>query len=331
MKTLYVFLLAGVGLVANGCGMVSISARYVPTGRVRPIVRGDAKLKLQVADVREKKVFFRTALGDTEDRGGGALLRLERPTVEIFDEGFTEALQAAGCRLGEDGQFSYSVGIKRFLATDKQVEKGVIETDILLEIEIQSSGSVLANKSIFERDAEKIGFVQAWQDVLPDLLSRSLSRAIESAVLDPELIATIERAGGLAGNVEEVRSRLAALPAAAKPAAGGGLHADELAEKRTKAAAKKSTSSPFAARYVAGLGEPEVVVSNKSDRAITVSLDGPKSESFTVQARSSVTKTLPAGGYSYRATAAGVSPASGMQAFVKNYRYTWTFMIIRIP
>ena|GEM_PF-5717527 len=330
MRTLYVFLLAGVSLVANGCGMVPISARYVPTGRVRPIVRGDAKLKLEVADVREKKVFFRTALGDTEDRGGGALLRLERPTVEIYDEGFTEALQAAGCRLGDDGQFSYSVGIKRFLATDKQVEKGVIETDIVLEVQVQRSGKVLASKMIFERDEDKMGFMKVWQDILPDLMSRSLSSAIESAVLDPELIATLERAGGLASSVEEVRSRLAALPAGAKPAAGSGLQADEPAGQRTKAAAKK-TSSPFTSRYVAGLGEPEVVVSNKADRAITVSLDGPKSESFTVQARSSVTKTLPAGGYSYRATAAGVSPASGMQAFVKNYRYTWTFMIIRIP
>jgi len=179
-------------LFLTGCGMVPISAQYKRYRIIRPVYTSKPRVNLQVSDIREKKVFFRTALGDTTDSGGGGVLRLSRKPREIFEEGFTEALQSAGCELRSDADIIYEVGIKRFLAMDESGTSNFIRSDIVLDVRIKQKDGVLAQKTIFVKDKEHQGFMQVWQDVVPPLLSRSVTDAIESAVLDPELIAAID-------------------------------------------------------------------------------------------------------------------------------------------
>ena len=195
MRTWSIVILTAVSLLQTGCGMVAISPGYTPTGTLEPVFAGKARVNLQVTDVREKKVFFRTNLGDTPDTGKGALLRLRRAPREIFEEGFTEALQLIGCQVRRDAGITYDVRIERFLAVDREDTWSLVKSDIILEIAIKRREEVLASKTIFERDSEKIHFAQAWQHVVPPLLNRSLSRAIETAVGDPELLGELERGG----------------------------------------------------------------------------------------------------------------------------------------
>lgn len=336
MKSALVILLAGALVVLSGCGMIAIPAGYTPTAEVQPVVKGNPKVALKVTDVREKKVFFRTALGDTPDGGKGALYRLERPLLQIFEEGFTQALQAAGCQVRGDADIVYAVGIKRFLAVDREDPGSLIKTDIVLDVQVVRSGDILAKKTVFETDEQKQGFFQAWQHILPELLSRSLSRAIESAVFDPELIAAIEIGTGLSTKVADVGAPLDAFQAKPKPTrlpvSGSlphvGIRPDVTLPKPPPVHIPARKPGLFQPRYVAGLGKPEVVVTNQSGRSITLRLTGPEQETFTVAPHSSVKKTLPPGQYSYHASAIGVAPASGLQTFTTNYRYTWTFMII---
>lgn len=175
----------------TGCGIAPISVRYTPTGAGQRIVTGAPKVKLQIEDVREKKVFFRTILGDNDDEGKNGILRLTRSPKEVFEEGFTEALQLAGCQVREDAEIVYEVRIKRFLAISRENAINLLDSDIMLEVLIKRSEELLARKTIFERDTEKQAFGQVWQHVIPPLLSRSLSRAIEKAIQDKDLIAAL--------------------------------------------------------------------------------------------------------------------------------------------
>jgi TPR repeat protein len=163
----------------------------MPTGAGQRIVTGAPVVKLQVEDVRKKKVFFRTILGENDDEGKSGILRLITPPKEVFKEGFTQALQAAGYQLREDTDLVYEVRINRFLAIDRENAIDLLDSDIMLEVLIKRSERVLARKTIFVRDTKKTTFGQVWQDTVPPLLNRSLSRAIEKAIQDKDLIGAL--------------------------------------------------------------------------------------------------------------------------------------------
>lgn len=184
----------------TGCGIAPVSVGYTPTGTGQRIVTGAPIVKLEVTDAREKKIFFRTVLGDNDDEGKNGILRLARSPKEVFEDGFTEALQSAGYSLRENAEFVYEVRIKRFLANDPQKSPHFLESDIVLEVMVKRSEKVLARKTIFERDSEKMTFGQVWQYAIPPLLNRSLSRVIENAVQDNDIIAALGANRAIAGN-----------------------------------------------------------------------------------------------------------------------------------
>ena len=201
----------------TGCGIVPIDVRYVPSGNKKSVAISHPKVNLQIKDAREKKVFFRTVLGDNGDNGENGILKLTRTPNEVFNEGFTEALQVAGCQVRKDTDIVYEVGIQRFLAIDMQKSPHFLDSDIMLEILVKHSEQVLARKIIFERDTEKQVFGQVWQDTVPPLLSRSLSHAIEKAVWEPSIIAAIEQANGSDTMPSDVSTRLQAAASTPSP------------------------------------------------------------------------------------------------------------------
>lgn len=327
MRTLLAILLGTVVLALTGCGIAAIDVRYTPSGAHHYAASGNPKVDLQIKDTREKKVFFRTVLGDNADSGENGVLRLVRPPSEVFEEGFIEALQAAGCQLREDTDIVYEVEIKRFLAIDMQKSPHFLDSDIVLEVLVKRSEEVLAKKTIFERDTEKQVFGQVWQDTVPPLMTRSLSHAIEEAAWDPDIIAAIEQANGLDTTAGDVIARKQVAPPKPLP-----IPPSTPTTSRSSATTfDRSGQSPFRARYVRGLGPPEVLIKNRSHKSITVSLSGPGEYSFTLPPNDSIKKTVTAGKYSYRASAIGVQGCSGLETFDRDHRYTWTFMIVSYP
>jgi hypothetical protein len=326
MKTLLVVLLPIAVFSLTGCGLIPIDVRYTPSGAQHYVAQGTPKVNLKVKDTREKKVFFRTVLGDNFDNGENGIYHLLRPPVEVFEEGFVEALQSAGCQLREDTDIVYEVDIKRFLAIDMQKSPNFLDSDIMLDVFIKRSDEVFIRKTIFERDSEKEVFGQVWQDIIPPLLTRSLSRAIEKAAWDPNIIAALEQASGLGTTAADVLARKKVEPPKTTPTP----------PKETKTATARSTTtsrsrSPFQARYVRNLGPPEVLIKNQSHKSISIDLTGPEEHSFTLSPNDSIKKTITAGTYLYSASAIGVQGCSGKETFNRDYRYTWTFTIVSYP
>ena len=82
---------------------------------------------------------------------------------------------------------------------------------------------------------------------------------------------------------------------------------------------------PFQATYDEGLTNSEVIIQNDTGVLITVQLTGPTKASLKVKPHQSETVNLDPGTYTYKATADGVTPATGKASFAKKHRYTWTF------
>ncbi|RKY10157.1 MAG: hypothetical protein DRP65_07005 [Planctomycetota bacterium] len=176
-------------LFAGGCGIAPVSLRYAPTGNVRRITTSFPKVNLQVKDDREKKVFFRTILGENDDAGKNGVLRLITPPKKVFEEGFTQALQSAGYQVRNYAEIVYEVHIKRFLAIDRESTVGDLDSDIMFEVLIKKAGKLQAKKTFFQNDSVKQKGV--WQHAIPPFLNNSLSHAIEKAVVDPMLTAAV--------------------------------------------------------------------------------------------------------------------------------------------
>ncbi|HUS73859.1 MAG TPA: YajG family lipoprotein [Sedimentisphaerales bacterium] len=331
MRTLLVILLVAFVLLLTGCGIVAIDVSYTPSGAHPYAMNGSPKVNLQVKDVREKKVFFRTVLGDNPDSGKIGVLRLARPPAETFEEGFIETLQAAGCQVREDTDIIYEVEIKRFLAIDMQKSPHFLDSDIMLEVVVKRSEVLFAKKTIFEKDKEKQVFGQVWQDTVPPLLTRSLSRAIEQAAWDPDIIAAIEQANDLATTAADVLTRKQLAPPKPPMRSPTLSRSAPTTPKIPTTSFDRSSQSPFQSRYVRGLGPPEVFIKNQSSKNISINLTGPEEYSFILPPNDSIKKTIIAGSYSYRASAIGVQGCSGVETFDKDHRYTWTFMIVSYP
>lgn len=98
----------------------------------------------------------------------------------------------------------------------------------------------------------------------------------------------------------------------------------------SSAATTPGAAAPvFERKEVKGLGDPEVVVVNMANRAITVTLSGPTSEVLTIPARSTARRVVPKGAYHYHAQTKGATPFDGDQSFEPDGRYTWSFVIVR--
>ena len=89
----------------------------------------------------------------------------------------------------------------------------------------------------------------------------------------------------------------------------------------------RRSSGPFSAQYVPHLRNPEVVVENKSSKIITLSLSGGTSRTLSISPFATESVSVPAGRYTYHASAPGVMPVTGVNSFDQHYRYTWIFSI----
>lgn len=89
-----------------------------------------------------------------------------------------------------------------------------------------------------------------------------------------------------------------------------------------------ATPSPFVASPVAGLGNPEVIVENASDRPFTIVLTGATTTKLEIPPHEKRTVRLPPGNYGYDASAPNLFPAKGTQAFASDMRYLWKFVIV---
>jgi uncharacterized lipoprotein YajG len=345
MKSLLILIGVGILVLLSGCGIAIVDLQYTPTGTHQLVTTASPKVVLQIQDSREKKVFFRTALGENDDEGKSGMLRLRRSPSNIFQEGFTNALQTAGYQVFPDGPVVFNVQIKRFLAVDRENNTDTIKSDIALDVSVVHQRNVLARKSIFETKTEKSSIFKAWQNSVPPILNDSLSRAIEKAVWDPDILLAIERANNLDTTRDDILSRLRIPPrsfTATVPHPSPKLPPVTIPKSSTPPVSTRSSyqlstqptrssTSPFQAQHVRGLGQPEVHILNQSGKTINITLTGPESETFSVSPHDTVTKKIKAGSYSYHASAIGVTPASGKETFNTDYRYTWTFWITSLP
>lgn len=351
MRSLLTLVGAGWVVLVSGCGIAALDLRYTRTGTHQLVTTAGPKVTLDIEDAREKKVFFRTALGENDDAGKHGVLRLRRSPTAVLRDGFTEALQIAGCQVIPGSPGVLNVRIVRFLAIDRENNTNTIRSDIALDVSVVHAGAVVARKSIFETDTGKSGVFKAWQESIPPILNGSLSRAIEKAVWDPDILLAIERANGLSTTRDDILARLRTPPQ--PPTATASTPAPPVAAELSKppvAGADRSTPpvsthtpdkpspppirngrSPFRAQRVRGLGPPEVHIRNQSGKTITIRLTGPQTETFDVGPRDSATKKLQPGTYSYHASALGVVPSSGQETFNTDHRYTWTFTIVTYP
>jgi hypothetical protein len=317
-------------ICTSGCGMVGISLKYTPSGALRDVAQDGTKATVDIRDERGKKVFFKTALGNTTDTGSSGLLKLNTPPCDVFKEGFIDALQQTGVEMRGDTGVVYEAVIKRFLAIDAT---STMQSDIYLEVAVRKGPEVYFSKSVFERSEAKPKFWQVWQDSVPAILNPSLSAAIEDGVWDADVIAAIERANGLTTSEEDVVARMSKSrlerPTAAREIPA--LNKPITASRPSTGSSQRSSSSPFTSTYVRGLGPPEVLINNQSGKTITLALSGPESYTFNVEAHYSDKVTIKAGTYSFTGSATGVSPCSGTETFQTDNRYTWTFIITTYP
>lgn len=94
--------------------------------------------------------------------------------------------------------------------------------------------------------------------------------------------------------------------------------------------ATPAVQTPFERQEVRGLGDPEVVVVNMTNRTITVDLSGAATRSLTIAAMQTARATVPRGDYVYRASTKGATPFEGTDTFEPDGRYTWSFVIKRL-
>lgn len=93
-------------------------------------------------------------------------------------------------------------------------------------------------------------------------------------------------------------------------------------------AAPPTSKSPFIAQQVQGLGDPEVVVENRSDKAFTIALTGTTQATLEVPPHEKRSVRLKPGSYTFKASADETAPAEGQHAFAKDMRYSWVFDIV---
>lgn len=92
--------------------------------------------------------------------------------------------------------------------------------------------------------------------------------------------------------------------------------------------APPTSKSPFIAEQVQGLGDPEVVVENRSDKAFTIALTGASQATLEVPPHEKRSVRLKPGSYAFKASADETAPAEGQHAFAKDMRYSWVFVIV---
>lgn len=91
---------------------------------------------------------------------------------------------------------------------------------------------------------------------------------------------------------------------------------------------KPAAPSPFVATPAPGLGDPEIIVDNQADLALTLEIKGGKGGTIAVPAHSKVALRVSAGEHAFIASAPGVKSAEGQQTFAADMRYSWTFTVV---
>jgi hypothetical protein len=90
-----------------------------------------------------------------------------------------------------------------------------------------------------------------------------------------------------------------------------------------------TTGSPFTAQPIEGLGDPEVVIENRSDVPFTVALTGAAATTLEVPPHEKRSVRVKPGSYTYKASSPEILPAEGAHEFVKDMRYLWAFFIVK--
>lgn len=101
----------------------------------------------------------------------------------------------------------------------------------------------------------------------------------------------------------------------------GWIHGDLIDVRWTRS---RKTSNPFTAERVDSYSNPEIYVSNDSDRTITLTIG---SSRYSIPSYSKQTITVASGTYKFVGSAARVIPLMGTKTWERGYRYTWRFWI----
>ena len=195
MRILNVFLLFSL-ITTYGCeGRRAINPTYQRVDSLVCQIEDPPNIQLLVQDMRAEKVFSRSpGFGETTDEGRGGPWRLLRPTKEIFEQAFSEALRACNYTIQESAQIIYNVTIEKFIVIvhpPKDPIFGVasdIESNVVVNIKITSANRYVASKLIIQKDFAK----KLEVDTFEVLLSRSLSNAVGKALSDLKLANAIK-------------------------------------------------------------------------------------------------------------------------------------------
>lgn len=91
---------------------------------------------------------------------------------------------------------------------------------------------------------------------------------------------------------------------------------------------KPAAPSPFVATPAPGLGDPEIIIDNQAELALTLEVRGGKGGTITVPPRGKLAMRVSPGAHAFVATAPGVKPAEGEQTFLGDMRYVWVFTVV---
>lgn len=90
-----------------------------------------------------------------------------------------------------------------------------------------------------------------------------------------------------------------------------------------------TAASPFVATPVQGLGDPEVVVENKSGLPLTLEIKGEKGGTLQIAPGAKASMRVAGGPHAFLASSPGsaVAPLEGEETFLADYRYLWVFIV----
>lgn len=194
MKALFIIVVLGLVSIISGCeGICTVNPIYQPTGTLVCITEGQPVIKVEILDEREQKVFHHSpGFGYITDDGRGGPFRLIRPTKEIVEQAFSQALEACNYDIRHNIETIYQVRIEKFLVIIHPPDDpifgigGEMEASVALSIEVIGSGKILAAKTIVQTERGKL-----LSNTPDELLSRSLSIAVERSVQDTYLAGVI--------------------------------------------------------------------------------------------------------------------------------------------
>lgn len=173
-------------------GCKKIKPGYESARQAGPVAQQGPPIQLVVHDDRSEKVFHQHLFGTTRDQGGAGLFQLGHSAQQVFEQGFTQALQDNGYTLNKHAPTTYDVAIERFIVIEAEREmhgpKNPLVGEVALTVTITRHGQRTASKKITAQDTGEYDFTS---DSLDRVLTWTLSQAIDQALHDPVLIAAL--------------------------------------------------------------------------------------------------------------------------------------------